>query len=166
MYLLDANVFIQAKDQYYDFEVFPGFWEWIIKEHKSNRMASIRNVKVEILKKEDSLSEWIKKLPEEFFIQIDINLFKKEIRNLTELIDDHYEKQYQEKFFKGADFYLVAQAKKLNATLVTQEAYIKREGKIKHAGKIRIPNVCSEYGVRSINTFKLLQEIAPKFVLE
>ena len=29
VYLLDANVFIEAKNHYYRFEVCPAFWEWI-----------------------------------------------------------------------------------------------------------------------------------------
>jgi hypothetical protein len=28
-YLLDANVFIQAKNSYYGFDICPAFWEWI-----------------------------------------------------------------------------------------------------------------------------------------
>ena len=29
-YLLDANVFIQAKNQYYGFDIVPAFWAWLI----------------------------------------------------------------------------------------------------------------------------------------
>ncbi len=29
MYLFDANVFIEAKNRYYAFDICPGFWEWM-----------------------------------------------------------------------------------------------------------------------------------------
>lgn len=29
MYLLDANVFIEAKNRYYGFDLAPGFWDWL-----------------------------------------------------------------------------------------------------------------------------------------
>ncbi len=32
-YLLDANVFIQAKRLYYGFDFCPGFWDWIIESN-------------------------------------------------------------------------------------------------------------------------------------
>ncbi len=28
-YLLDANVFIEAKNLYYAFDICPGFWTWM-----------------------------------------------------------------------------------------------------------------------------------------
>lgn len=29
MFLLDANVFIEAKNRYYGFDICPGFWRWL-----------------------------------------------------------------------------------------------------------------------------------------
>jgi hypothetical protein len=29
MFLLDSNVFIQAKNFYYGFDICPGFWKWL-----------------------------------------------------------------------------------------------------------------------------------------
>lgn len=29
-YLLDANVFIEAKNRYYGFDFCPAFWNWLI----------------------------------------------------------------------------------------------------------------------------------------
>lgn len=33
MYLLDANIFIQAKNRHYAFDVVPGFWRWLERAH-------------------------------------------------------------------------------------------------------------------------------------
>lgn len=43
-YLLDANVFIQAKNQHYGFDFCPAFWEWLVKENQSGKVASIDKV--------------------------------------------------------------------------------------------------------------------------
>jgi hypothetical protein len=32
-YLLDANVFIQAKNLHYGFDFCPAFWQWLIERH-------------------------------------------------------------------------------------------------------------------------------------
>lgn len=57
-YLLDANVFIQAKNQYYTFEICPGFWESLVLENKKNTISSIDRVKTEIDKGNDELKDW------------------------------------------------------------------------------------------------------------
>lgn len=30
MYFLDTNVFINAKNFYYQFDIHPGFWDWLL----------------------------------------------------------------------------------------------------------------------------------------
>ena len=40
-YLLDTNVFIEAKNRYYSFEVCPGFWDWIVAENAAGHVFSI-----------------------------------------------------------------------------------------------------------------------------
>ena len=33
MYLLDSNVFIEAKNRHYPFDVVPAFWDWLVRAH-------------------------------------------------------------------------------------------------------------------------------------
>ena len=33
-YLLDTNIFIQAKNEYYGFDLCPGFWDWLERQNK------------------------------------------------------------------------------------------------------------------------------------
>jgi hypothetical protein len=47
-YLLDANVFIEAKNRYYGFEICPGFWEWLISENAADRVFSIEKRRISI----------------------------------------------------------------------------------------------------------------------
>lgn len=43
-YLLDANVFIQAKNLYYGLDFCPGFWDWLAVENEAGQVFSIEKV--------------------------------------------------------------------------------------------------------------------------
>lgn len=42
MYLLDTNVFIEAKNRYYAFDLAPGFWEGLDADAAAGRSAASR----------------------------------------------------------------------------------------------------------------------------
>lgn len=56
-YLLDANVFIEAKRRYYAFDLCPGFWDCLVSHHQGDRIQSIDRVKQE-LERGDDLLQW------------------------------------------------------------------------------------------------------------
>ncbi|MCS6894790.1 MAG: DUF4411 family protein [Bacteroidia bacterium] len=60
-YLLDANVFIQAKNLHYGFDFCPAFWDWLIHKATEQRLYTIDKVAEEIIAVDDDLSNWIKK---------------------------------------------------------------------------------------------------------
>lgn len=60
IYLLDANVYIEAKNRYYRMTVCPGFWDWMDLQFASGQVSSIRMVFDELSKNDDALSEWVK----------------------------------------------------------------------------------------------------------
>lgn len=35
-YLLDANVFIQAKNLHYGFDFCPAFWDWLVESNRTS----------------------------------------------------------------------------------------------------------------------------------
>ena len=47
-YLIDSNVFIQAKNLHYRFEFCQGFWDWLIEAHQAGIIFSIQKVKKEL----------------------------------------------------------------------------------------------------------------------
>ena len=62
-YVLDANVFIGAQQNYYSLEICPGFWRALVREHEQKRVFSIDQVKAEIVTGNDPLSDWAKDRP-------------------------------------------------------------------------------------------------------
>ncbi len=57
-YLLDANVFIQAKNLHYGFDFCPAFWDWIEQENAGGRVLSIDRVRDELIGGDDELAAW------------------------------------------------------------------------------------------------------------
>jgi len=74
MYLLDANVFIEAKNQYYRPNSFPRFWQWLDLAQTKGQLASIQMIQEELLKGGDELSDWAREREDAgWFLQIDDN---------------------------------------------------------------------------------------------
>jgi Domain of unknown function (DUF4411) len=40
-YLLDSNIFIQAKNLHYGFDFCPAFWDWILRQNAGGSVFSI-----------------------------------------------------------------------------------------------------------------------------
>jgi Domain of unknown function (DUF4411) len=57
-YLLDANVFIQAKNLHYGFEFCPAFWDWVLAENAKASVFSIERVGDELEAGSDDLAAW------------------------------------------------------------------------------------------------------------
>ncbi len=68
MFLLDANVFITAKNTYYGTDFAPGFWEWLAAEYRVVGIRSVTAVRDELLAQEDELSDWARRLPDDFWL--------------------------------------------------------------------------------------------------
>jgi hypothetical protein len=57
-YLLDSNVFIEAKNRYYGLDFCPAFWEWLLHENAAGTVLSIEKVGDELEAGEDELADW------------------------------------------------------------------------------------------------------------
>lgn len=59
-YLLDTNVFIQAKNLHYGFDFCPAFWDWLDQKHATGDVRSISLVGDELMNGTDALADWAK----------------------------------------------------------------------------------------------------------
>jgi len=71
VYLLDANVFIQAKNLHYGLDFCPAFWSWLIAANDAGRVFSIEKVGDEIDAVADELSQWAEQRGPGFFLRLD-----------------------------------------------------------------------------------------------
>jgi len=60
IYLLDANVFIQAKNLHYGLDFCPAFWEWLIESSRAQKVFSIDKVADEIAAGADEVTDWLR----------------------------------------------------------------------------------------------------------
>lgn len=59
-FLLDANIFIEAAQRYYAFDLVPTFWQALIDLAESGQLLSIDRVKDELTNTDDDLARWAK----------------------------------------------------------------------------------------------------------
>lgn len=160
-YVLDANVFIEAKRRYYRFGLCPGFWEWLGWHYKQGTLRSIDRVKKELEPSKDELTRWAKKdSPAGFFAattdKATAELFGKMV------VWAHNERRYVPQalteFAMAADGWLVAYAKSNGFVVVTHEVPSEARNAVK------IPNVCKAFGVDYVDTFDMLERLKAVFV--
>lgn len=157
-YLLDSNVFIEAKNRYYGFDLCPGFWAWIDREHQAKNVFSVESVLDEVRAGSDELSEWVRSRTGLFLRPGGETL--ESMRAVSNWANGAgYETGAVSRFLDVADYYLVAQAHALDVAVVTHEL---PSDSLK---KIKIPNVCAGLGVRCLNPFSMLKLEKAKFVL-
>ena len=68
-YLLDVNVFIEAKNRYYGFDFCPAFWDWMIARNIEKQVLSIEKVGDEIEAGGDDLADWVRERGDSFFVK-------------------------------------------------------------------------------------------------
>lgn len=158
-YLLDANVFIQAKNLHYGLDFCPAFWQWLIDNNANGRVFSIDKVSDEIAAGADELTDWVDQFGNGLFRKTDAAVAAQFGKVSTWVTGQQYEPAAINTFLQMADFYLVAHALAGGHVVVTHE---KPENSLK---RIKIPNVCIGLGLRFMTPYQMLRIEKAKFVL-
>lgn len=158
-YLLDANVFIQAKNLYYGFDYCPAFWSWLELKNGTGQVYSVERVGDELQGHADRLAEWARAQGTRFFLPTDAALLAAFTAINTWLRAQHYRPAAITDFLQEPDFTLVAHALAHDHTLVTQEVTSNAQKRVK------IPDVRLGIGVKYTNTFGMLRAERARFVL-
>jgi hypothetical protein len=158
-YLLDADVFIRAKNLHYGLDFCPAFWEWLINQNKAGRVFSIEKVGDEVQAVADELSVWASALGREFFLTPDPSVFPALAAVSAWASSQQYEPAAVSTFLQGADYYLVSQSHAGTHTVVTHEVPSASKRKIK------IPDACIGLGIKCMTPFEMLRRERARFVL-
>jgi hypothetical protein len=158
-YLLDANVFIQAKNLHYGIDFCPAFWSWLIERNAANLVFSIEKVGDEIDAGSDQLSAWAAQRGPGFFLKPDSAMLPALGSTSNWATSQGYEPAAVSTFLQVADYYLVAHALAHGHTLVTHEIASASTRKIK------IPNACIGLGLKCMTPFDMLRHERARFVL-
>lgn len=158
-YLLDANVFMQAKNLHYGFDFCPAFWDWLIAENAAQRVYSIEKVGDEIEAGSDELTDWASTRGPGFFLKPDAALLAALGPVSDWVTGQGFESAAVNTFLQVADYYLVAHAYAHKHVVVTHEV---AAASIK---KIKIPNVCIGLGIKVMTPYEMLRVERARFVL-
>jgi len=158
-YLLDANVFIQAKNLHYGLDFCPAFWQWLIDSNAIGRVFSIDKVADEIAVGADELTDWMRDNGNGLFLRTDPRTVSQFSQVSLWVTEQHYEPAAINTFLQVADFYLVAHA------LAGGHAVVTHEVPANSTKRIKIPNVCIGLGLRFMTPYEMLRREHARFIL-
>lgn len=161
MYLLDTNVFIRAKNEYYGLDFAPGFWHWIAEDYQANGLRSISAVRDELVAKKDDLSTWVSRLPTDFWLEEtdDDVISLRTVAQWAMTNTGRYSQQARTDFLAKADYRLVAAAVTGKHAVITHETSAADAVRI-----VKIPDACAAFGVVCREPFQLFRELGLQLV--
>ncbi|KAA1258379.1 hypothetical protein LF1_08980 [Rubripirellula obstinata] len=162
-FLLDADAFIRSHHDFYSPDFCPGFWEAILRAHDLKRVASIKQVRRELISGKDELADWVKS-------QTPATLFKEERdvkiqRKFTEVIEwvrqnDQYHLTARNRFIRGADPWLIAYASVNDYVIATFEVSAPDS-----KAKVKLPDVADAFDVQCVNPPEMLRQLGVRLRL-
>jgi len=146
-FVLDADVFIAAKNAYYAFDICPGFWGALLNAHQLGRAWSIDRVRNELLagRKEEDLVPWVQnEAPASFFHDSNAGEVSTAYGEIMLWVqrNPRFLDRAKAKFATAADGWLVAYAMVNETTIVTNE-----QPRPESRNRVLLPDVCMQFGV-------------------
>ena len=154
LYLIDANVLIDANRDYYPTDRVPEFWDWLVAMGRRGRVKVPLEIYEEIIAGNDALVDWLKDnknamlLDESVSADLVANVVDRGYAN--DLTDDELE-------IMGRDPFLIAYALAdlgRRCIVTTEASRPNRRRANRH-----IPDVCSDFDILCIDTFQLIRTL-------
>ena len=166
-YVLDANVFIEAKNNHYGMDFCPAFWDWLLAAHKSGLVCSIEAVSDELKQQpdddeddEDELSKWTKGAGSCLFLPHDEQMVKQFPAVAAWANGQKYTLDAVSTFLGSADMFLVAFGLAHKSIVVTHE---RASDSVK---KLKVPDACRGLGVTCVRPYDMLRAEGAKFYIQ
>ena len=155
LYLLDANVLIDANRDYYPISRVPEFWDWLVYRASKRQTKIPLEMYEEILKgNEDHLTRWVKdnKGPLLLDENADVGL-------VTHVTASGYAPDLNDEEIQrlGRDPFLIAYALRDSAQRIVVTTEVSKPTKIR--ANRRIPDVCWDLGVRCYDPFDFIKAL-------
>lgn len=153
VYCLDANIFIQAWNDYYAPDQCPEYWDILDELAEEKRVFCPEEVEREIYKQDDGLADWLKTRPH--FIR-DITVEVQE--NLRVVLEEFPRLVDTKKDRSMADPWIIAHSMATKAVVVTKEMPVGLNAKAP-----KIPDACNHFSIDWIDDFQLARELDIRF---
>lgn len=156
IYLIDANTLIRADADYYPIDRVPQFWEWLYLRAAAGDVKMPFEIFSEVYRGKGALPEWLSDTSVQEALILDEEV---SAANFQDVIDRGYAPDLTDEELEqiGADPFLVSYALSAPAmrTVVTKET---SRPKAKRQNR-KLPDVCTDFGVRWITDFVLYKEL-------
>jgi hypothetical protein len=154
-YVLDANVFIQAKRRFYPFDVCPGYWSALCHHHTADRICSVDKVRDELENGGDDLWDWAKGAfgADAFHDSSSAAAVFGDMGQWV-LSQQQFTAAAKDGFMSVADGWIAAYARHSNKIVVTLEESAPDAKK-----KVPLVNVCDAFGVVTITPYEMLRRL-------
>lgn len=153
MYVLDTNVFIDAANAYYAFDLAPGYWVFLVQLFDSHHAVSVKSVYDELGEAGDGdpLKDWAR-ANKQHFVAPDSRVVACYQRVIV-WAKSNYDSPAVVEFQRVADSWIVAHALAHGWVVVTHEKSAPRSKR-----RIKIPDACVALGVECLNPFMMLRD--------
>lgn len=156
LYLLDANVLIDANRDYYPIDRVPEFWDWLEHHGAAGTVKMPLEIYEEVKDGNDDLATWIKQ-PEvtdalRLTEEVDVELVARAVSEgyAADLTDSDILKL-------GRDPFLLGYALGAPATHCIVTTEVSRPSK--RGANRKLPDVASDFSIESCNTFELTRRL-------
>lgn len=156
LYLLDANVLIDANRDYYSFDIVPEFWDWLIYIGINDSVKIPFEIYEEIKAGDDPLADWTKEPSTRKALLLAEDVQADLLRKVTnegyapDLTDIEIESI-------GRDPFLIAYglAEPDQRCIVTTESSKPSRTRAKR----HVPDICRQFSIKTCNTFQFVHEL-------
>ena len=156
LYLLDANVLIDAARDYYPLDRVPEFWSWLVQMGKQGQVKVPIEIYDEVMKKNDDLKYWLQENKD--VLLFDELVSQPLVAEVTELGYGPCLTDVEiEKIGGSGDPFLIAYARvdpEHRCVVTTEHSRPTRTRANRH-----IPDVCKGLGIECIGTFDLIRRL-------
>lgn len=158
MYLIDANVLITAKNQYYPLDRIPQFWDWLIEMGDAGEIKMPREIHDEVSQGEDPLAIWARGADTKSALILDeepdLALVQRVLADGYQSADPRFSDISLENIQRDA--FLVAYGLIANERIVVTKEVSARRSRL---GKTKLPDACDDCGVPWHDDFRMHREL-------
>ncbi len=159
-YIIDSSCLIQAKNEYYDFDFHPGFWDWLLQANKDGKVYSIDRIFDEIESGLNTcpLKIWSKANKSAFFLPLDDATMKSMPAVALCVTSGDYGPASKSRFLASGDPFLIAYAMAHGHTVVSHEVHNPQKKQVK------VPTICAALKIPFARTFHMLKAEKASFI--
>lgn len=155
MFLLDANVLITAKNQYYPIARVPEFWDWLVHMGLAGSVKMPLEIMEEIAGGNDDLGEWIGEPANRDAMRLDEQV---DLAHVQSVLAQYAPDLDDAEMIKiGRDPFLIAYALAEPADRIVVTVEVSKPT-CQRANR-RIPDICNDLNLSWCNSFRMMTEL-------